>query len=205
MGRHLDNPPPDPGAAYFYLIFSDILPGAPGPCARFICAGVARARYADLITAALSGDPHKLATVFHKYDGASGDAWTQPATGDTPDQSGNAGRHMPIWIDETAAGIDVLYDARFNVYLAVYQTLDGFKLRASNDLIHWTKPIGPPVQEAGRTYYYPTLIGETGDPTVGGPAPRLYFTSFPVGAFPNYKTSIFQSVALTLSRGDSDR
>jgi hypothetical protein len=87
-----------------------------------------------------------------------------------------------------------------DVYLAVYQTLAGFKLRASNDLLHWTGPIGPPIQEPGRTLYYPTLIGETGDPTVAGPTPRLYFSSFPIGRFPNYKTSLFESVQLTLSR-----
>jgi hypothetical protein len=56
-----------------------------------------------------------------------------------------------------------------------------------------TRPIGPPVQEPGRTLYYPTLVGETGDPTVGGPAPRVYFSGFPIGQFPKYKTSVFES------------
>jgi hypothetical protein len=68
-GKHLDNPPSDPSSAYFYLFYNDLSSGAPGPCARFLCTGIARARYADVIMAALLGDPHKVATVFHKYDG----------------------------------------------------------------------------------------------------------------------------------------
>jgi hypothetical protein len=202
-GKHLDNPPADPGAAYLYLFYNDLLFGSPRACVNSICTGIARARYADAIMAALSGEPHKVATVFRKYDGAAPDPWTQPATSDTPDQSGTAGKYAPLWTDEAGGGVSVIYDASFDVYLAVYQTLAGFKLRASNDLIHWTGPIGPPIQEPGRTLYYPTLMGETGDPTIAGPAPRVYFTSFPIGLFPNYKTSAFESVQLTLSRGDA--
>jgi hypothetical protein len=202
-GKHLDNPPADPSVAYLYLVYTDLLPGSAGACDRFICAGVARARYADVINAAFSGDPHKVATVFHKYDGAAPDPWTQPATSDTPDQSGTAGKYAPLWSDEPGASVDVIYDESFEVYLAIYQTIAGFKLRASSDLIHWTRPIGPPIQEPGRTLYYPTLIGETGDPTLAGPMPRVYFSSFPIGKFPNYKTSVFESVQLTLSKGDA--
>jgi hypothetical protein len=200
-GKHLENPPADPSAAYFYLFYLDLLPGLPGACANFVCMGVARARYSDVIVAALSGDPHKVATVFRKYDGASPDAWTQPATSDTPDQSGTAGKYAPLWTDEPG-GVGVIYDRSFDVYLAVYQSRGGIRLRASNDLIHWTGPIGPPIQEPGRTLYYPTLIGESGDPTIAGPAPRVYFSSFPIGLFPNYKTSVFESVQLSLARAD---
>jgi hypothetical protein len=144
-GKHLDNPPSDPSSAYFYLFYNDLSSGAPGPCARFLCTGIARARYADVIMAALSGDPHKVATVFHKYDGAGPDPWTQPATSDTPDQSGTAGKYAPLWIDQPGGSIGVIYDEAFDVYLAVYQTITGFRLRASNDLIHWTPPIGPAI------------------------------------------------------------
>jgi hypothetical protein len=44
-------------------------------------------------------------------------------------------------------------------------------------------------------------MGETGDPTIGGPAPRVYFTSFPTDSFPKYSTSVFESVPLTVSQG----
>ena len=48
-------------------------------------------------------------------------------------------------------------------------------------------------------YFYPTLIGETGDPTIGGGTPRVYFSAFPVNAFPDYKQSTFEYVQLTLT------
>jgi hypothetical protein len=38
--------------------------------------------------------------------------------------------------------------------------------------------MGPDISDPGRNVFYPTLIGETNDPTIGGTAPRLYFTSF---------------------------
>ena len=199
-GKHLDNPPADPNSAYFYLFYTDLAPGLPGVCANAICMGVARATYTEVVEAALSGDPHKAAKVFHKYDGASPNPWTQPATSDTPDLSGSAGKYAPLWTDEPG-GAEVIYDRSFDVYLAVYQSREGIKVRASSDLIHWSGPIGPPIQEPGRTLYYPTLIGETGDPTIAGPAPRIYFTSFPTGSFPNYNTSVFESMQLTVSRG----
>ena len=75
------------------------------------------------------------------------------------------------------------------MYLAVYVSQGGLKVRASSDLLNWSDAIGAPYQEAGRTPYYPTLLGETDDPTIGGPAPRVYFSSFPAGAFPEYKTA----------------
>jgi hypothetical protein len=197
-GKHLDNPPRDPSSAYFYLFFTDRSPGA---CLTglFPCIGVARAPYGDVIAAALSGDPHKVATVFHKYDAASSNPWTQPATSDTPDLSGTAGKYAALWTDEYAGEVSVIYDKSFDVYLAVYYGGGGFELRASSDIIHWSEPIGAPYRETDRSLAYPTLLGETGDPTIAGPAPRVYFSSFPTGAFPDYKTSVFESVQLTLS------
>jgi uncharacterized protein (TIGR03437 family) len=198
-GNHLDNPPPDPSNAYFYLFFSDLAPGLPGACATGSCTGVARAKYSDVITAAFSGNPNQVATVFKKYDGdAMNTTWTQPATSNTPDLSGTAGQYAPLWTDQPAAA-SVIYDSAFNAYLAVVQLATGVQLRASSDLIHWTEPIGFIYGETGRTLYYPTLMGETGDPTIAGASPRLYFSSFPTGAFPDYTTQIFESVTLTLS------
>ena len=204
-GQHLDNPPADPSSAYFYLFYSDLLPGLPGACATFDCLGVARAPYAALVASALSGDAHAVATVFHKYDGASPDPWAQPATSDTPGESGTAGTYAPLWTDEVSYQPEVIFDSTFNVYLAVYESgasLSRFQVRASRDLLHWSEPIGVPYSEAGRALYQPTLIGETGDPAIGGPAPRIYFTSWPTGgAFFNWSSSIFESLPLTLSAG----
>jgi hypothetical protein len=109
---------------------------------------------------------------------------------------------MPLWTDESGPSAIVLYDRTFDVYLAVYVSGLGvsIKVRASNDMVHWSEPIGAPFTEAGRALFYPTLIGETGDPTIGGAAPRVYFTSFPTDQFPNYATSVFENVTLTLER-----
>lgn len=198
-GKHLPNPPADPAGAYFYLFFTDRLPGLPGVCATRSCIGVERAPYNAVVTAVLSGDPHQVATVFHKFNGASPDPWTQPATSNTPDLSGTAGSYAPLFTDEAGGVPEVLYDSAVGAYLLVYQTA-GATVRASVDLIHWSGSIGT-YSEPGRTLYYPTLMGETGDPTIGGPAPRVYFTSFPTDSFPKWSTSVFESVPLTLSQG----
>jgi len=197
-GKHLDNPPANPDSAYFYLFYTDVLPGSPGACATAACIGVARGLYSDVVAAALSGDPNRVATVFHKYDGASPDPWNQPATSDTADESGTAGKYAPLWTDEAGSQPEVIYDSTFDVYLAVYQAGSGISVRTSSDLIHWSEPIATYL-ETGRTLFYPTLIGETGDPTNGGPAPRVYFSSFPTGAFPDYNTAVFESIQLLLS------
>ncbi len=93
----------------------------------------------------------------------------------------------------------MIYDRSLDVYLAAYPAAGGVQVRASRDLIHWSKPIGTTYSEAGHALYYPTLLGETGDPTVGGLAPRLYFSSFPVNGFPDYATATFESVPLVLT------
>ena len=109
----------------------------------------------------LSGDPHQVARVFHKYDGASPDAWTAPATSDTPDDSGTAGTYSPLWTDESGGNAEVIYDRSFDVYLATYLHGATIEVRASADLLHWSKPIGPAYAEPGRSLIYPTLIGDT--------------------------------------------
>jgi len=198
-GRHVDNPSANPNGVYFYLFFSDRSPGLPGACANYSCMGIARAPYADVIAAALSGDPNKVATVFQKYDGASPNPWTQPATSDKPDLSTGAGKYAPLWSDDAPGEVSVIYDEYLNGYLAVYQSGGGIKVRTSSNLINWSQATGPVYSETGRWLYYPTLIGETGNPTVAGQMPRIYFTSFPTGGYPNYATSVFESVQLKLS------
>jgi hypothetical protein len=198
-GLHIDNPPADPSNAYFYLFYSDFLPGSPGACAKVNCLGVARAAYGDLVAAALSGDPDRVAMVFHKYDGASPNPWSQPATSDTPDESGRAGTYAPLWTDASAYQPEVIYDSSLGRYLAAYGFGGGVTVRVSSDLIHWSGPIAVPYSEPGRMLFQPTLLGETGDPTIGGPAPRVYFTSFPAATFPNWADTTFESVPLTLT------
>jgi hypothetical protein len=198
-GNYIDNPPADPSSAYFYLFYLDQAPGAPGVCAAAECLGVARAPYASVVAAALSGDPHQVATVFQKYNGAPGNPWAQPATGNTPDLSGTAGTFTPLWSDSPGS-TEVMYDSALGVYLAIYQANGGVLVRVSSDLLHWSGAVGAAYSEPGRTLYYPALMGETGDPTVAGTAPRIYFSSFPTGLFPDYTTAVFETVTLTLSK-----
>ncbi|HTT69044.1 MAG TPA: hypothetical protein VMF70_13545 [Gemmatimonadales bacterium] len=197
-GKHLPNPPADPSSAYFYLFFTDRLAAAPGACTGRSCVGVERARYDAVVAAALSGDPHQVATAFRKYDGTS---WTAPATSDTPGDTGTAGAYAPLFTDETGALPEVMYDSAVGAYLLVYQSNGGIAVRASSDLVHWSGSIATAYSEPGRQLYFPTLMGETGDPTIGGPQPRVYFTSFPTDSFPKYATSVFESVPLSVSKG----
>ena len=50
-----------------------------------------------------------------------------------------------------------------------------------------------------RCLSYVTLLGETGDPTIAGVEPRLYFRSTPEGK-PNWQDAAFKVVKLKLSR-----
>jgi hypothetical protein len=203
-GHHLPNPPPEPSEAYFYLVYADQLPAGTagvGPCAGNPCFGLARARYDHVSHAALSGNPDKVAKTFRKYDASRTHPWSQPATSDTADLSGTAGSFSPLWTDEVSPGGSVLYDRDYNVYLAVYQRPDGVHIRASRNLRHWTGTIAtiPFPTSPAAIYYYPTLIGETKSPTVGGAMPHVYFSSFPVNGFPNWNLATFQYVPLSLA------
>lgn len=126
-GRYLDNPPLVPREAYFYLIFSDQLAAGTngvGTCAGVNCMGIARARYEDVIRAALSDDPHRVAKLFHKFGGSFPGTWEQPATSDTPDLSGMAGSFAPLWTDGGAYQGSVIYD-RVSVRRDLYEGIEG--------------------------------------------------------------------------------
>jgi uncharacterized protein (TIGR03437 family) len=198
-GKHLDNPPPDPTSAYFYLFFADWEPSLPGSCAYWNCMGVARAKYSDVIAAATSGNPNQVATVFKKYDGASPDPWTQPATSNTPGLSSTSGSFAPLWTNQF--GDDgVIYDKALDLYIAVLQDNDNnaLWLRASSDLLHWSEPFAMYTQP-GRELWYPMLVGETGDPTIGGPALRIYYSNFPAKQFPDWTLATLEEVTVSFS------
>jgi len=202
-GNHLPNSPLNPNSAYFYLFYTDLAPGLQGACANNPCMGVARAPYQEVAQAALFGNATQVATLFRKYNGAVPDPWTQPATSDTPNQTGKAGVYAPLWTDDWVSQPSVIYDSSINGYLVAYQSGGSVRIRASYDLINWSEPIGSGYAEAGYMPYAPTLLGETGDPTTAGLTPRLYFTSFLSNSFPNWKTSTFDTVQLTISENSS--
>lgn len=200
-GKHLDNPPPDPKTAYIYFFFVSSGTDLPGVCAQAQCPGVARARYEDVVSAVLSGDPHAVAKLFHKYDAVSpDDPWSQPATGDSPDLSIGGGTFSPLYLGQ---GIQmVVYDRAFDVYLGAAMSFAAGRaaivIRSSTDLIHWSDPIGPPITDGSRSLSYFTLLGETGDPSIAGGEPRLYFRSTAEGKA-TFRDSDFKVVTLKLA------
>lgn len=198
-GKHVDNPPPDGTSAYIYLFFADWAPGLPGICNYGNCMGVARAKYSDVVAAATSGNADQVAGVFKKYDGASPDPWTQPATGNAADLSGHSGSFAPLWSDQIG-GDCVIYDQTLNAYITVVQdnANSAVWFRASNDLLHWSEPFAMYTQP-GRELWYPMLVGEAGDPDIGGPALRLYYSNFPAQQFPDWGLATFESVTLSFS------
>jgi hypothetical protein len=123
-----------------------------------------------------------------------------------PDMSGTAGAFAPLWTDEVAPEGTAIYDRSLDVYLVAYVSRGGIHVRASRDLIHWTGTVGviPYPTAPATTYFYPNLLGETGDPTIGDGSPRVYFSAFPANAFPNYKLSTFEYVQLTLAGSRSE-
>jgi hypothetical protein len=200
-GKHLDNPPSDPKDAYIYLIFVSSGADLPGVCTKAQCPGIARARYQDVVAAVLSGNPHAVARLFRKYDASLPDPWSEPATGDSPDLSIGGGKFSPLY---QGPGFNmVIYDRAFDLYLGAVTTfagpVPGLAIRTSTDLIHWSDPIGPPITDGKRALSYVTLLGETGDPTIAGEEPRLYFRSTAEGKS-NWQDAVFKVVRLKLSR-----
>src|ERR1019366_9905732 len=96
-GQYMGNPPQDPKKAYVYLFFDSSGKDLPGACTVFQCTGVARARYDDLVSAVLSGNPYAVAKLFRKYDSSSPAPWSQPGTGVSPDLSIGGGTFTPLF------------------------------------------------------------------------------------------------------------
>jgi hypothetical protein len=43
------------------------------------------------------------------------------------------------------------------------------------------------------------LVGETSDPTIGGPAVRIYYSNFPANQFPDWTLATFEDVTISFS------
>ena len=211
-GKHLDNPRANDRDPFIYLIFVSSIQDLPA-CEIAQCPCIARARYEDVVSAVFSGDPHTVARLFHKYDADMAapwlNPWTQPGTGDSPDLSIGGGKFSPLY---QGAGLNmVVYDRAFDVYLGVVNAhtgnahagnvIAGFQIRTSTDLIHWSDPIGPLITDTDdkRGLSYVTLLGETGDPTIAGKEPRLYFRSTAEGKS-GWEDWAFKMVRLKLSK-----
>ena len=200
-GRYLSNPLQDPKKAYIYLFFDSSGQDLPGACTVAQCAGVARARYDDLVSAVLSGNPWAVAKLFRKYNSSSPDPWSQPGTGVSPDLSIGGGTFSPLY-QGPGIGI-VIYDRAFDVYLGASISFatghPAIVIRTSTDLIHWSEPIGPPIDDGKRAVSYFTMLGETEEPTIAGSEPRIYFMSTAEGKV-GFQNAVFKVVKVKLSR-----
>jgi hypothetical protein len=200
-GRYLGGAPQDTKQAYLYLFFGTSGKDLPGACTSFQCTGVARARYDDVVSAVTSGNPYAVAKLFRKYDSSSPDPWSQPGTGASPDLSVGGGTFSPLY--QGPGIVIVLYDRAFDVYIGgTISWASGHAaivIRTSADLIHWSQPIGPPIEDGNRTVSYFTMLGDTEDPSVAGPEPRVYFMSTEAGKV-GFQNAVYKVVKVKLSR-----
>ncbi len=200
-GRHVGNSPEDTKNAYVYLFFVSSGKDLPGACTVAQCAGVARARYEDLVSAVFSANPFAVAKLFRKYNASLPYPWSQPGTGVSPDLSIGGGTFSPLY-QGPGIGI-VLYDRAFDIYLGASVSFatghPAIIIRTSTDLIHWSEPIGPPIDDGKRAVSYFTMLGETEDPSIAGPEPRIYFMSTAEGKV-GFQNAVFKVVKVKLSR-----
>jgi hypothetical protein len=200
-GRYVGNPLQDPKKAYVYLFFDSSGKDLSGACTIAQCAGVARARYDNLVSAVFSETPDAVAKLFRKYDSSSPDPWSQPGTGVSPDLSIGGGIFSPLY-HGPGIGI-VIYDRAFDVYLGASISFatghPAIVIRTSTDLIHWSEPIGPPIDDGKRAVSYFTMLGETEEPSIAGSEPRIYFMSTAEGKV-GFQNAVFKVVTVKLSR-----
>jgi hypothetical protein len=209
-GKYLAAPPADPTSAYLYVFNEDNDPQLPGPCGKGVCVSVARARFDQVLAAVVpiaSSNPATVAALFHKYDASAADPWSEPATSGDPTENTASGHFTPLFTDGTSYLPGVIWDELAHAYLMVHQRYVGgaaqpisFVIRSSTDLLHWSAPLATFEPPAGQQPFYPTLIGETGDPHVGGATPRLFFSTF--DTFPDWPRSELDSlpVQITLAK-----
>ena len=205
-GHPLTAPPPSPSSAYLYLFYEDLDPNGPGACANATCVTVARARFDDVVAAAMPpSNPATVAGLFAKYDSTAADVWSQPGTSGDPTENTASGHFTPLFDDRNSALPTLLWDSVAKAYLLAYQVYQAgpppavISIRSSTDLLHWSAPIATLSPPSGHDLFYPSLIGETGDPLVGGAAPHLFFSTFV--SFPDWTQSEFDSVLVQISAG----
>ncbi|HTP49519.1 MAG TPA: hypothetical protein VMK42_02385 [Anaeromyxobacteraceae bacterium] len=209
-GNWLAAPAANPSSTYLYVFYEDYLPtGAGGTCANAACVTVARARLDQVLAAVVplaSSSPTTVAALFRKYDATASDPWSEPATSGDPTENTASGSFTPLFPDGNSFLPSVIWDSALKAYLLVHQRAVGgaqptnFIVRSSTDLLHWSSPLATYAPPPGSEPFYPTLVGEGGDPLVGGSAPRLFFDTFPSN-FPNWETSELDSLPVQVSAG----
>ncbi len=205
-GNWVAAPPANPASTYLYLFYEDYDPNGPAACANGACVTVARARFDQVLAAVVpaSSNPGTVAALFHKYDSTASDPWSPRAASGDPTENTASGHFTPLFDDANSFLPSVIWDTVADAYLMVHQRYVGgpqptaFIVRSSTDLLHWSSPLATYAPPAGREPFYPTLVGDSGEPLVGGAAPRLFFSTF--DTFPDWPHSELDHLAVQVSR-----
>ena len=175
----------DPDRVYFYVFYNDSDPSLPSPCDKGnYCIGVARAQRSAVMSAAFSGDTAIFPTLFQKYYNGS---FSQPGTGQDPDNAVNSGHYTPIF-PQVASQPSVIYDWAINQFLLAYQTDFQLHIQSSPNLLQWSGiplPNGS-VSDLPNLIGYITLVGEGALPSAGGFDPYVFYLSAASPAFPDW-------------------
>ncbi|MGO8970773.1 MAG: hypothetical protein ACLQDQ_14535 [Myxococcaceae bacterium] len=205
-GHPLAAPLPNPSSAYLYVFYEDSDPNGLNACANTTCVTVARAPFDNVVEAAMPpSSPATVAGLFAKYDSTAANVWSQPGTSGDPTENTASGHFTPLFDDQNSVLPTVLWDGVAQAYLLVAQVYQAgpppavFSVRSSTDLLHWSAPLGTFAPPSGHVLFYPSLIGETGDPLVGAGAPRLFFSTFVT--FPDWTQSELDSLPVQISPG----
>ncbi len=190
-------PVPNPTGAsqantYFYVFYTDRDPseGCTG-----LCLAVARARVLDVANAAFTDNTAALPTLFHKYWRGS---WTQPAVSGDVNDASNSGHFSPV-LGEPVVAPAVIYDSAINHFLMAHVFGTDIVLRTAVNLFSWSEIIpGAAIHEAGNVLVYPSLVGETGDPSIAGLSPWLFYVAAPAADF-QWTEAVFRNHLLQIS------
>ncbi len=164
----------DPSTIYLYVFYADLDPAlTDATCSKRQCLAVARAKLSDVITAAFSNNTAAFPTLFTKYYNGG---FTQPATSGEPNAANNSGHYTPV-VADYASFPSVIYDTVTQNYVMAYgQHNDSVVMRHGPNLLSWSSAdAAGSFSNAPNVELYPTLIGETGNPTVANGNPILFY------------------------------
>jgi hypothetical protein len=175
----------DPSTIYLYVFYADLDPALTDkPCSKRQCLAVARAKLSDVITAAFSNNTAAFPTLFTKYYNGG---FTQPATSGEPNAANNSGHYTPVVADYVSFP-SVIYDAVTQNYVMAYgQGNDSVVMRHGPNLLSWSSAdAAGSFSNAPNGELYPTLIGESGNPTVANGNPILFYVKDSALPGPNF-------------------
>ena len=172
---------------YLYIYFLDWTGDAPGTA---VFLAVARAKVTDVVAAAAQGN---VTPFFKFYNGA----WTQPALGGVASELGAACTPKATgWFGS------VVYNTYLQKYILVYPTPAtgtnvNLYLASSSDGLSWTG--SSVIANAATEQFYPTVLGEDGNPSSTGQQFYVYYTSSVSGGFNRWTDAVLARRLVSLS------